>query len=291
MFIKRDPATVSSRDVSPFTPPITPDNEAAVRAELLRQIETSSRELEIQLAALRYAGGSHALLDQGDDKLRHLNSLRDQLVGGAKGVAALRAEITSAVADTHAYTSGVGSASGTAQAAGAEQAALRAASNAARATVVDFNRDFYERKIFDPYLRFASTEDEEAYRRREDEYRRGIAAARAENTPEGDLRATQLSLDQLHDAGAHGAKRSAAYRGFDDRLTASHDRLAHAIAVTPHSDRSARAEQRDGAKPDQKVAPEVLAALREAGITIPDQGGSGHGVTRGKPADRTIQPT
>src|SRR5262245_48146657 len=106
VFIQREPDTVSNRIESSAAPPVPPDKEEAIRSELLRQIESSQRELEIQLAALRYTGGSHTLLDQGEDKLRHLNALRDQLVGGAKSVAALRAEIASAIADTRAYTSG-----------------------------------------------------------------------------------------------------------------------------------------------------------------------------------------
>jgi hypothetical protein len=240
------------------------------------------------------ASGSHDLLDDGVAKLHRLNLLRDQLVGGAKGVAALRAEIASAVAATHAYALSVSGVTGVGQTASAEQAAqaLRAASDTAHQTVANFSRDFYERKIFDPYLKFASTEDEEAYRRREAERQRTIDKAMAENTPEGNLKANRLALAQLDDAGAHGADRSPDFRKWHSKLTKEGDGLADAIDRSTHSAPvTARIEQRDSVKPDSKLSPELLAALREAGVTVPDQGGTGHGVTRGKPVDRAIQPT
>ena len=290
MFIQRDPVTVSSRDESESAPRITPDNAEAVRNELLRQIETSAGELESQLAALRHSGsGNRDFLDQGEARLHRLNLLRDQLVGGAKGLplAVIRAEITSAVASVREYTAA--GAAATSQAATTEQAALRVASSAAHQVVSDFSRDFYERKIFDPYLKFASAEDEEAYRRREQERQRDIEKAQAANTPEGNLKANALAIEQLQDAGAHGADRSPEYKPRMDKLMASHDALRSAIA----GDRSVATEQHEPASPATSVAADPLASVKAkspettgvasvllaAGLSVPHADNVGHGVT------------
>ena len=258
----------------------SPDNE---RGELLRQIETSSIQLEGQLAELRHGASGHPdLLANGQARLHRLNSLRDQLVGGAKGVAALRAEITAAVAATHAYTLSVSGVVGTAQASPAEQAAqaaLRDASIAARQTVNNFERDFYGRKIFDPYLKFASADDEEEYRRREAERQRAIETARAENTPEGNLRAINLSIDQMNDAGAHGADRSADFKPMLDGLKKSKRELA-AHLQSPGRAQPSEPAQAD-AKPDTtdlNLPPDVIARLRAANVVAADPNQQGHGV-------------
>lgn len=241
---------------------------------------------------------SQAVLTQGGVKLQQLNSLRDQLVGGAKDVTALRAEIASAVADIRAYTSQVGAATGATQGASSEQAAqiaLREASAASRKTVDDFERDFYERRIFDPYLRFASATDEETYRQNEAERRREIEKARAEHTPEGDLRAVNLSIDQLRDAGAHGADRSREFKPHLDALYKSSDALTSAIGA---SQRTTRQQVEQGA-PAAKDTPDPLASvgakspdakgavavLIAAGLSGPQSDNLGHGV-----ANQAVQP-
>lgn len=102
------------------------DAEASLRTELLDQVQAAHKELETQLRALRDAHPLHPdseTTKQGEAGLARLNALRDQLVGGAKGVplAALRASITSAIADVRAYTSGMSAAVSTAQSAAAAQ--------------------------------------------------------------------------------------------------------------------------------------------------------------------------
>jgi hypothetical protein len=89
--------------------------EEVTRSDLLREIQTAQQSLASQLTELRQADVSHLhddMISQGGAKLLQLNALRDQLVGGANGVplAALRANIGSAVADTRAYTSSVSAA-------------------------------------------------------------------------------------------------------------------------------------------------------------------------------------
>ncbi len=204
------------------------------------------------------------------------------MVSSAKDVTVLRAALASAVADAHAYTSAARTATTAVQGATTEQTAsmtLTAASEAARNATTGFMDDYYKRRIFDSYLTFASAQDEEEYRHREAERQQAIERARAENSPEGNLRAVQLSIDQLHDAGAHGATRSPAYKKWEDDLYAKRDSLQGAIAGRTE-EKTARAASTavDAAKPVAVVSPELLAGIRANGITLADQDGTGPGV-------------
>lgn len=137
----------------------------------------------------------------------------------------MRAEIATAIA---AASAAVGQ--GRAAATGEAAATLAEAAATARATVQSFVRDFYERKIFEPYLRFSSAEDEAEYRKREEGYRKAIDAALAEGTTRGDLKATELAKAQLVDAGAHGADRSPEFAGRVQQLDQQKHVLEKAIA-------------------------------------------------------------
>lgn len=141
--------------------------------------------------------------------------------------------------------------------------------------------DFYDRHVFDSYLKFTSGDDEEEYRRRAEERKHAIEKAMAEHTPEGDLRAANLSLDQLNDAGAHGADKSAAFNGWKKAITERRDNLASVIDQQQHSADATKTVQPDplkDVKPDQNASPEALAGLRAAGVVIAPEG-EGHGVT------------
>jgi hypothetical protein len=204
------------------------------------------------------------------------------LVGGAKDVTALRANILSAVAAIHAYTSEVRSSATAAQSNSTQTmtVALQQASAASRTTTAGFMHDYYDRRIFDPYLYFASANDEEEYRRREDERRRAIEKAEAEHTPEGDLHANQLAIEQLKDAGAHGADRSPEYQKRLDALNKSNDDLKAAqTAARAKGNETPTADPLDAAKPAANVSPDLIASLRASGVHVPDQDGGGHGVT------------
>lgn len=194
---------------------------------------------------------------------------------------ALRQEVAASIvaAQTIAQSASL---QGTGQSTG--QAELQAATAAAERTVTDFQRDFYERRIFDPYLQFKSADDERAYREREAERQREIERARAEHTPEGDLRAADLSIDQLHDAGAHGANRSPEYSRTMADLQKSRTDLARALpAATRASGETTRTTAASGEPPSNETAafsPQLLAKLRGAGVSMPDQTGTGHGLTQ-----------
>jgi len=212
-----------------------------------------------------------------------LSALRDQLVGGAKGVEALRADISAAIAATHAYTSEARGAATESQGAANTQAALRQASVAARTATAGFAGDYYEKRIFDPYLQFASAEDEEEYRRREEQRHLAIEKALAENTPEGNLRANRLAIDQLKDAGAHGAEASPAYQRNLSSLTGSEAKLSALVERQPAQTPSPTAKPvdilsaMDEVKPDQASAESAIAGLRNAGVVVSE--GNGHGVS------------
>jgi hypothetical protein len=98
--------------------------------------------------------------------------------------------------------------------------------------------------------------------------------------PHRAIRAANLSLEQLKDAGAHGADKSPEYQKRLEKLEATTGALTGKLAtaqVTPSSIQAA-ADPLDAAKPAANVPPELVANLRAQGIVVPDQDGAGHGL-------------
>ena len=232
------------------------------------------------------AGGDAAALGQAEGLLQNLNGLQRRLEHAGPGaLAAIRAEVTAAVTSSQASAQLARTSAAMAQAA---EVALHAASAAAHQRVEDFTRDFYEHKIFDPYLRFDSGKDEAEYRHREAERLRQIEAAKAENTPDGNLRALRLAKEQLLDAGAHGADKSADYRPLLDGLNADADRLAATMRVARGpATNEVDAALADAPAPTRRDTDPLAAASRllASGVVVADAG-AGHGV-----ADRTAPQT
>ncbi|MBI1262772.1 MAG: hypothetical protein GC184_13720 [Rhizobiales bacterium] len=264
-----------------------PSSAEPSRAELLQQLDAAQHALESQLEGLRSSGALSGgdMQEQGSARLKHLNFLRDQLVSGANGLplAALRAEITSAVSDIRAYTSDVRAASTSpASDRAATETSLQQASAEAHRAVGDFMHDFYDRRIFDPYLKFASEKDKEEYFRREETWKQEIEKARAEHTPEGELRASDMAIEQLEDAGAHGADRSSKYKSTLSTLRAQRERLSQQLGKTTKTKddhETAKADPADNVQPDQHVPADVIASLRASGVTGAQQNDDGHGLT------------
>lgn len=258
--------------------PVEP--EYNVRAELLTQIETAQATLESQLDALRDAaakGGDGTALLAAQSQLAGLGSLSRRVEHAhGSGLVSVRAEIAAFVAATQATVQQVRGATASAVAA---EAALHKATAEAHRITGSFLDDFYEKKIFDPYLRFASPDDERAYREREDAYRRAIEAARAEGTPEGELRAVRLSREQLEDAGRHGADASPDYASRLAGLSAAEQNLAQ--AATTQQSAASEADLLHHAEPAQPelVSPDIIASLRTAGVT-PASEAAGNAVPR-----------
>lgn len=265
--------------------------EGTLRAELLEQIGAAQAALEAQLDQLQHAanqGGSSAALVIAQNQLSRLGGL-GQTIEHARGVnlASIRAEVTAVVAATLATVQQARAAAAGGQAA---ELALHEAQAEAHRTTGDFLRDFYERRIFDKYLHFDSAEDERAYREREKERQKEIEKARAEGTPEGELRATELALAQLQDAKQHGAGASPDLKPMEDRLRHSRDALRAAITkpgqATAVDEAFGDASKIEPTEESSLVAPDILASLREAGVQLADQTQSGHGVTT-RDASRT----
>jgi hypothetical protein len=226
-------------------------------------------------------GADGAAIAQARAQLTVLARLQRRVADASPvGLASMRGEVTATVAATQAITL-QGAPSG-AQPYRTAQVALERASAAARLTTTNFVHAFYDEHEFDKYLRFASTEDEQEYRRREDERKQAIQKALDEHTPEGNLRAANLSLEQLHEAGAHGANRSPEYAKWDKDLTEKRDTLARGIDNQKAVENTSKTPPPDPlslVQPNVNASPEALAALRAAGVVMPEQDAQGHGVT------------
>jgi hypothetical protein len=200
--------------------------------------------------AANHAGASDELA-MATAQRQALSQLQHRIAfAGPQDLPALRAEVVASIAATQATLPQASTGLASARAA---EAALHAANAAAHATVRDFVSDFYDKKIFDPYLHFASAEDEAAYRKREAERREAIEKAMAEGTPEGNLQALRLSKEQLLDAGAHGADASPDYARDLAALEKAEARIG---ASMPTEERAATASD------------DPAAALLAAGVTF-----------------------
>ena len=196
----------------------------------------------------------------------------------SKGLASFRSAVSATVSATQTFVQQSSQASGKEFVAGA----LYAASTASRLAVSDFTKAYYEQRIFEPYLKFASAEDEEAYQRREAEHLLAIEKAKGEGTPQGDLRAAQHSLEQLEDAGAHGANRSPEYQSRREKLTLATNQLATALQKPAKQMAESVSDPLDAAKP-AGVSPELLESIRASGMALTEQGVEGHGVNQAMP--------
>jgi hypothetical protein len=247
-------------------PTLSVDPEVSLRAELTGAIGAAQIDIANAIAELSRSGAdSAALANQG----QALQQLQKQ-VGSANlgSLLALRGDVTATAA------------SATALANQAISTATSAAANAnlspaqrARASLETLQRDLFENKVLDPYLKFSSAKDEEEYRKREAERDAEIKRALALGTPGGLRRATNLMQEQLRDAGAHGADRSPDF----ERLvnTASE---ARELAMPHEKQRSAVDDVQPTVSND--VA-DIAATLRAAGLSgpPPTNNQSGHGLS------------
>lgn len=156
-----------------------------------------------------------------------------------------------------------------------------AASEAAHRTVSDLADDVFGKKKYDAYLRFSSTEDEEAYRARSDDRERYIRDQLALGTPEGNLNAARAMREQLKDAGAHGADAHPDFAGDTAKNDLAFQQLATAMqAVSPKRDEIERgaitSTETAAALPSDLDA--VAAQLRAAGVVGAAPSAKGHGV-------------
>jgi hypothetical protein len=191
--------------VSEGQPTLSVDPEASLRAELLSTIAGAQFDIDNAIAELARSGADASALVNQRQSLQQLQ----KQVGSASfaTLAGLRAEIAGAVATTQTLTEQGRANATTAGQAAAE--ALATASANSRAQVTSIMRDMHR---FDPYLHFASAEDEAAYRKREAERLAYIDAQHAKGTAEGNLNAAGATVAQLADAETHGAGNSPEFK-------------------------------------------------------------------------------
>lgn len=264
--------------------------EASLRAELLFQLLNAQTDLAAALDSLRRDGADAGLLATAEHQLHALGGLQQQLAQGTLSVAALREAIGASVAASASLVQ-----QGRTQSDAARDGVamtLQAASVQASQTVRDFSSAYYEDRIFDPYLRFDSVEEERAYREREAARQHAIEAALAEGTPQGNRRALQLSREQLEDAGRHGADQSPEFGAWVERIDQSERAMDGALAARDNQGRAqpvetATVDPLDDIQAAAPVDPTIVNALRNAGVVAADPTVNGHGVHASHPAAST----
>lgn len=232
------------------------------------------------MTELTATGSDSVLHGELRSQLALLADLRQQ-IGSASGtaLAALRNDVSAAT----------GSASAIVQQA---RAAASAAGNAAndkpmnaqqaRQAIEAVGRDLFERRVLDPYLQFRNAEDEAAYRKREQENAEALKRALALHTPEGDRRATEITLSQLADAKAHGADRSPDFDRLSGEAAAAQASLVAAkpkAVVRANSTKIQVAAPAEATPTDRDIS-DVAKLLSETGITnsTSESQPSGHGL-------------
>jgi len=249
------------------------DPLASQRAELLGKLAGAQIALEKVIAQLAQNGASTAL---ADSQLSRLASLQATIGSAdAASLSTLRGEIASAVAESKAVAEQARDDTNSANA--AASASLMAARSHARETITRMEEDLYGKKIFDPYLRFQSEQDERAFREREEANRRAVASARAKGTPEGEAEALAIEHRQLLDMGAHGATDSPDFAERLKATTEAYEQQRAAMRQTGH----------DAKQADAMIAADTRDFLKakgvpEAQITVAMQSG--------KPPSEIIAP-
>jgi hypothetical protein len=224
--------------------------------ELREQLSSAQRELDLAMLDMREAGADESAIATLRAQAQNLVQLQRAVTDRGRGsLDDLKGPITAAIA---ASTAVAMSGRETALAAkGTDAASMAAISAATRREVESLSRDMHERKIFDPYLSFASAEEEAEYRRREAENKRYIDAELAKGTPEGDLNAAGAAQGQMLDTAAHGAADSPEFK---ERW--------EALEKTAREQREAvRASGGSTEEYDKRIEDSVRRFLRSKGLT------------------------
>jgi hypothetical protein len=172
-----------------------------------------------------------------------------QSVGTASNaqLAAMSGTVAAAIGQSEAIAADARAQSAQAESAASSQR-LSDARREAQQTIAALDDDLYKRKIFDRYLEFKSDEDKRAYREREEENRRALAAARAKGTAEGDLEALAIERRQMLDAGAHGADRSPEWQKRMEQMDEVRGNLRAAMRENGKDAKVADAIERDSTR-------------------------------------------
>jgi len=271
------------------------NNTEQLRAQaafLLSQAKQESFDIQRALSAAGGSGAMHPRLTAAAAQISGAISQLSQALGStpfslnASDISALKSAV--AAGETAALLNEAQAATATEQARN-----LAAASMAVRQEVQSLSDDLFEKKIFDPYLRFSSAEDEAGYRRRQAEAQRYINEQLARDTPQGNLNAAEATERAFLDAGAHGADKSPEYA---PKLNELHQRISQLRAAMPDHGRadadrgpdtsaSSRSATRDTSAGIDFAA--MDAKLEAAGLQAPaSTDKQGHGLSIAKPADK-----
>jgi hypothetical protein len=255
--------------------PMAVDPIASNRADLLVRISAAQFAIEGAIAALSRIDGDPSALAAAQLQSQALAGLSLQIAtADARALPGMRAEIMAAIAATSSVAQQASTSPAVAALPDAE--ARRAA---ARQTIQSVAHDIFERKVFDPYLEFASAKDEEEYRKRERERDALVLDQLAKGTPEGTRLATDATIAQIEDAGAHGADRSP---GFAAKLAAARNARDVLREQQPNSpdmqvEHSSPPEQ---TATDSTELDEIAAVLQSSGVahSYTSSGSQGHGL-------------
>jgi len=185
-----------------------------LRADLTATLATAQQQLEAAISSLRRSASPE--LSRSEMQLSDLIALqRGVATATPSALARLSSQIAAVAAEATTSAQNAMSASGSSTQTTAGM--LAQARDDARHTV---DAVMAGMKDFDPYLKFASPEDERAYRERENARQAEIERQQAKSTPQGELNALQIAKQQMDDAGSHGANRSP---DFADRRAALDD--------------------------------------------------------------------
>lgn len=233
-----------------------PDSEGTLRTELAGKLAGAQNAIATQVSDLTASGADPALLAQLREQLTSIAALQDNVATALPAaLASLRAEVRNTVA---ASASLAGQASAVLSAStSAAQANLAATSATLRQELASAHAALFERRVFDPFLTFASAADETAYREREEQTRRYIEQQRAAGTPEGELNAAGATMGQMLDAHAHGGGKSAEFLPQWTRLAEATERHREAL----------RAEGRSTDEFDRNLTVSVRRYLKEKGLS------------------------
>lgn len=264
------------------------DPNASIRPILAAELSSAQAALESQIEQLRHAAiatGDSGSVANAESQLQRLALLGRKLDHASpEALRAMQAEVLAVIANAQQTAQQVSTATANARTA---EVALHSAQAQARRVTDDFLHDFYERKIFDPYLTFSSPEEERAYREREEARQRAIEAARAQGTPQGELTALRLSQEQLEDAARFGADRSPEFAPTYNRVVQARGDLEQALGVSPEA--SQQASLQEPAVPPSLVCPDIIASLRNAGVSVPSDTAAPSSVPH-RPLDHARSP-
>lgn len=220
-----------------------------MRAALLGQLVGAQFELERALAEMIPGNGGSALAE-GQQQLRMLKDLQAQIgTAGQKDLSAMRAAIGAAV--TGAQTALQQSRTAANQ---PDAALLAEVAQTSREQVATLMRDMHR---FDPDLRFASADDETAYRQREAARRADTDAQQAKHNPQGDLNAAGGVVGQMADAKAHGAGDNPEFQQRWNELVATTEKLRDEV----------RRNGGSTAEFDKRLRDDLRGILKSKGLT------------------------